>query len=422
MTTNTNPRRFRRTSNISLGEHRGNPRVYLQGKYLLQAGFESGRQISATFERGRVVINLADDGERRVSGKQNGAVPVIDINSSALRSALGDAQRLTVRIKNQRIVIERERTEARKASRPTNGLEGSLFSGGGLMSEAARQAGFKPAWAVEIDPTYADTFGMNHSDAHVYNMSVHEVPTNELKSVELLTAGIPCQPFSRKRRSGDALPEAHDLGDMTFWTLRIIDAVNPRTVVIEQVEHYLSSASYHVLNTALNRMGYDVEARVMDPADYGHLAGRRRAVIVATTDGSFVWPEPQAPTKSLGSALEDVADDSDEWFDADSKPWLFNHWAKQTAKGNGFAKGIKLTADSTRVPCISKRYFSQQGDGAVVTHPSRPDTYRWLRVSEVARLMGADGWNLPTAKTRAGEILGQAVHVGLFADVMKAAA
>jgi DNA (cytosine-5)-methyltransferase 1 len=408
-------RNFRRTSNITLGTHRGRPRVYLQGRYLLQAGFERGQSIAATFEHGRVVIHLDDQGDRCVSGK--GDTPVIDINSAALRESLGDAERLTVRIKGERIVIERERTEARRASRPTNGREGSLFSGGGLLSESAHQAGFEPAWAVEIDPTYADTFTENHPDAHMFNMSVHEVPTRELEPVELLTAGIPCQPFSRKRCTS-GMPESHELGDMTFWTLRIIEAVNPRTIVVEQVEHYLKSASYTVLTAALDRLGYQVEARVLDPADYGHLTGRRRAVIVATTDGEYEWPEPKKNTQRLGDLLDDVATDSDEWFDADSKAWLFNHWAKQAAKGNGFAKGVKLDSNSTRVPCISKRYFNGQGDGVVVSHPSRPDTYRWLRVNEVARLMGASDWKLPTAKTRAGEILGQAVHVGLFTEVI----
>lgn len=408
------------TRAITLGDHRGRPRVYLNGLYLLSAGFEPGKRISATFAPGKVTLQLDVAGERKVSGKRKGTVPVIDINSKALAESFGDCKNLVVRLRGDSVTIEATRTERKQRARCRNGKEAALFAGGGLLSEAARQAGFQTSWACELEPLYSDIFSANHPSAHVFNCSVSELEIVDLEPVELLTAGIPCQPFSSKRQGrGTAVPEAHDLGDMVYWTLRIVDALNPATVVVEQVPKFLDSGAGHVLVRALERMGYDVESRITDPAADGELCGRTRAVVVATSNGErFNW-EAQGPSEAtLGDVLEDVAEDSSEWFDADSKSWLFSHWAKQKAAGNRF-KSAQLDADTTRVPAITKRYFNGQGDGSVVKHPTRPGVFRWLRVSEVARLMGLPaGYTLPAAKTRAGEILGQAVHVAQFARMI----
>lgn len=324
-----------------------------------------------------------------------------------------------LKARNGRLVITPARTAQKRLTRVRNGLEGSLFSGGGLLSEAARQAGFTPAFAVEWDERYAAIFEQNHPTARMFNMSVHEVPVEELPQVELLTIGIPCEPFSAKRRglgSRGLAPEAHELGDMVVWALRIVDAVNPYTVVIEEVPAFLESGAGWILRHALTRMGYTVEARVLDPAEHGELAGRRRAVIVATSDASIAWPAPEACSRRLAEILDGGVH---AWFDAESKPWLFEHWKTQTAKGNNFASQI-LDENTTRVGCVSKRYFAGQGDGAVVRHPSEPGKFRWLTVNEVRRLQGLpDGYYLGESKTTAGEVLGQGVNVNLFRQVIE---
>jgi DNA (cytosine-5)-methyltransferase 1 len=404
-----------RISAARLGENRGAPRVYLNGLYLLRAGFEPGRQVAAHFSPGKVTIALDESGDRIVSSKKAGTVPVLDINSQRLREAFAGRD-LEVRVSAGRIEITESRTARRRAARPTNGKEGSIFSGGGLLTQAASDAGFTPAWAIEIDPRFAEAFEQNHPTAKMLNQSAHEVDTDELAPVELLTAGIPCTPFSRKRTGGAA--EQHELADMVFWALRIIEAANPRTVLIEQVPEFLEHALGHLCVATLERMGYEVESRTLDSRELGELAGRQRAVIVATTDGAFSWPESAEPAGTVDDVLDDVPADSDEWFDAQSKSWLFDHWAKQAAAGRRFRSPV-IRPGATRLPAITKRYFSGQGDGAVVQHPTLEGTYRWLRLGEVARAMGLPaGYVLPAAKTVAGQVLGQGVVVGAFTKVL----
>lgn len=420
----TTETKFERLAVTKMGENRGNPRVYLNGKYLLKADFAPGKLMEASFEKGRVTLRLSENGDRKVSAKGKGEIPVIDINSAALREAFGSCSELQVKVSSGEIVITPARTAAKIAARIKDGSEGSCFSGGGFLTEAAREAGFEPKFAVELDEKYAEIFEANHPGAKMFNMSIHEVPVNELPQVELLTLGIPCEPYSTKRRAEKGQntlpPEAHELGDMVFWALRIIDAVNPYTITCEEVPGFLNSGAGFIFINALKRMGYNVHTKIMDPTDYGSLTGRKRAVIVATTANDFQWPAEEPKTATLGDILDPV--EQGEWFDRDTKAWLFNHWDKQTAKGNGFASQ-RVNANSAKVGTISKRYFAIQGDIPVVEHPEKKDTVRLFSVNEVKRLHGIPtDYYLGEAKTTAGEVMGQGVVVTTFRKVIQALA
>ena len=192
----TTPHTITRRSTTKLGMNRDRARVYLQGKWLARAGFAAGEAIAAEFQDGSLILRLDAEGQRIVSSKSAGAVPVIDINNDALREALGYAQELEVVTRLGTITITPSRTERHKARRVRNGLEGSVFAGGGLLTEAARSAGYSCAWAIEVDPKYADHFEQRHPEAVMHNMSVHDVEGRDLQQVELMTIGLPCEPFS----------------------------------------------------------------------------------------------------------------------------------------------------------------------------------------------------------------------------------
>jgi DNA (cytosine-5)-methyltransferase 1 len=416
MTTSTQTRH----STVKLGRNRKGARVYLQGKWLAAAGFRPGARTQAELDprAHRVVIVLDAHGARVVSGK--GEVPVLDLNSTALEDVFAGAEQLQVVTRHGSITITPARTAAKIATRCRNGREGALFAGGGLLSQAAREAGYTPAFAVEIDERYAEAFATNHPEAQVFCMDIAQVPLEALPPVELLTVGIPCEPFSKKRQKAGLPPEAHDLGDMVFWALRVIDHLNPATVVVEEVPGFLKSGAGFILLAALRRMGYAVDAQVVDSSEQGALAIRKRAIIVATSGGVPLFPRAVPCAARLGDLLDaDVPEEA--WFTRESKGWLFRHWEAQAAKGNFFARCNTLNAEARRVPALTKRYFAEQGDGVVLAHPTRPGTFRWLTVAEAKRLHGlpASYW-LPKARTVAGEILGQGVVVSTFRRVIEA--
>ena len=204
-----------------------------------------------------------------------------------------------------------------------------------------------------------------------------------------------------------------------YWALKAADLLNPHTIVVEEVPAFLKSGAGYILCHALTRMGYTVDARVINPIEYGALTARTRAVVIATSFEHVVWPEAKPVTRCVGDVLESISDASPLWFDRVTKPWLYDHWQRQTAKGNGF-QPPQLKPQDAYCPTIKKRYFAGQGDNVVVCHPSRPDCHRWLTLGEVRRLMGLpDDYILGDAVTTAGEILGQGVQVDVFAEIIR---
>jgi DNA (cytosine-5)-methyltransferase 1 len=423
---------FPRFSTTKIGRNKDAPRVWLEGLYLLRAGFLPAHRIQVHFSQQRVEITLAPEGTRVVSSKtrHNQSIPVLDLNTSALADSFGPITTLQVQINNGTIVLTPTQTERLRATRCRNGKEGSLFSGGGLLTEAARLAGYQPAFAVEINEQYAKVFEENHHEARMFNLSIEDVPVEMLPAVELLSIGLPCEPFSMARRVEKGTgkkcnktlpPEAHPLGDLTVWAALVIRALNPATVVIEEAPGYLNSGAGFMMRLFLERAGYTVEARVIDPREYGEITARVRTVIVAHSGSDFRWPEPAPNTRTFAEIRDDESLLEDRYFTSETKPWLTNHWANQTAKGNGFTS-TQLDNQSTSVPCVSKRYFSQQGTGAVVKHLQRAECWRWMTLAEVRRLHGVpDSYYLgEESKTRAGEILGQGVIVSFFQKIIAA--
>lgn len=420
---------FPRISTTKLGRNKNVPRIWLEGRYLLDAGFQPTNRIQVEIKKGQVTIRLTENGSRVVSSKRSGQIPVLDLNSADLTDAFGSITTLQVYICAGEITLTPSQTELLRITRCRNGKEGSIYSGAGLLSEAARLAGYEPTFALEINPQYADIYEKNHH-AQMFNLSVEDAPLEEIAPVELLTMGIPCECYSTARtrdvvtgakRNRSLPPEAHPLSDLTIWAALLIRKLNPATVVIEEAPGYLHSGAGYMMQYFLQRAGYTVEAKVLDPRDYGELTGRRRSVIVAHSGSNFHWPEPTPTTQTFADIRDDESTLQDQYFTAETKPWLINHWNTQLAKGNGFTSA-QLSDQTQSIPCISKRYMAGQGTGAVVTHRTLPNTWRWLTLNELCKLhrIPASYQLSDDSKTVSGEVIGQGVIVSLFQKIIEA--
>ncbi len=92
---------------IKLGTNRGQPRLWLEGKTLVGAGFKRGDKFTEGGEENpKLKMAVAADGKRTVSGKTtpHGDHPIIDINGGDLLKAFvgkslklkGDAGIITI--------------------------------------------------------------------------------------------------------------------------------------------------------------------------------------------------------------------------------------------------------------------------------------------------------------------------------------
>lgn len=414
-----------RTSVVKLGRNRGKPRIWIEGKYLESLGFSPGTKLLVEMGNGRVDVSVSPVGTKVVSSRRGKAI--IDIENSRLAEALENAEKVQIESKAGKIVITPAKVEQARKSRKSDGTMGSIFSGGGLLDEAGKQAGYTSSFGLELDPDFADVWQANHK-GHMFQGSIDEIPLARIPHVDLLVGGIPCEPFSHARRNTGntkttVKPEEHPLADLSIFALMVARSANPRNIVLEEAPAYAESPIGIVTMSALRRMGYTVESRLVDGTDYGSLSVRRRTVIVARTEsGPIPWPQKVPQTRKLGELLLPPDDPRCEWWDRTTKPWFWEHREKHDERGNNFAAPI-LTPETIEVPAITKRYFNGQGGLSVVAHPNIPETFRWLTVHEVKSLMGLPStYLLPDAKTVAGNIMGQGVLVDVFTRIILAVA
>ena len=170
-----------RTTVLALGEHRGQPRIYIEGRWLIAAGFVPGGCFTVAYARQQIILELSPTG-RTISGKRANAV--IDLNCSEILEAFeaGTIRRVMVRGEIGRIVITASYLALRQSQRHLSTSAVSLFAGGGLLCQAAAMAGFQTVAAIEIDSDYADIFQANHG-GRMYQCPVEETPWQELAAL-----------------------------------------------------------------------------------------------------------------------------------------------------------------------------------------------------------------------------------------------
>ena len=242
-----------------------------------------------------------------------------------------------------------------------------------------------------------------------------------MPQVELLVAGIPCEPFSKIRQNGTS-EEEHDHYDLSLELMYYVKSKQPRTIVLEEVPAYLESGIGKATIRNLKRNGYFVTSKIVDGKEYGEITSRKRAVILATTD-EIEFPEPKIVNeKTIQDILLPVDHKDCKWFNEESKPWIYKSWRDNEEKGRSFSHESRIIEYGIikNVQAITKRYFAQQAGNPIVKHPFLKDTYRWLTLSEVKQIMGFDEkFNLGEGTTIAGEGLGQSVLVRMFKQIIE---
>jgi len=95
--------------------------------------------------------------------------------------------------------------------------------------------------------------------------------------------------------------------------VRILRAKEPQAFLLENVEGletHDNGNTIRVIEEALRSLGYAIDRRVLDAADYGVPQHRRRTYIVGfhddagATEFPMTWPRPMRSQKGVGSILE----------------------------------------------------------------------------------------------------------------------
>lgn len=196
-----------------------------------------------------------------------------------------------------------------------------LFAGGGGLSLGFRKAGFRVAQAVEKDAKSAATYRHNNPDVDLIEDDVDNLdPALCLQRIGLrpgdatvLIGGVPCQGFSesnrRTRNSGN--PSNH----LYKKFIQFMSVMRPAWFVIENVAGLRTMERGVILQHIIEEcsaLGYQVEWRELNSAEYGVPQVRRRIFIVGNRVGApIVFPEPthgkgRKPYATVRQAISDL--------------------------------------------------------------------------------------------------------------------
>ena len=163
-----------------------------------------------------------------------------------------------------------------------------LFAGCGGMTRGFVDTGlYEPVFAVEMDADAATTYAANFGAKHVVADKIENV--DAFPRADVVIGGPPCQGFSLLNRVGVGLERR------ALWReyLRALAESGAEAFVMENVPQLLGSAEYEAfVGAAEHDLGFEVEGRILNAADYGVPQRRRRAIVVGVKHGSVPWPSP----------------------------------------------------------------------------------------------------------------------------------
>ena len=174
----------------------------------------------------------------------------------------------------------------------------SLFAGCGGMDLGFRQAGFHTIFANDINPDACATYRANLGDISEQDIWTVRLPKLS-KRLDLLSAGMPCQPFSN---AGSRLGTSDTRGTLYQAAMRAVHKLKPRAVILENVRGLLSfkDDKRHLIEeicSQLHKLGYDVTFGLLDASRH-HVPQRRLRLFIVGVEkkksvSPFVFPEPQ---------------------------------------------------------------------------------------------------------------------------------
>lgn len=213
----------------------------------------------------------------------------------------------------------------------------SLFSGAGGMDIGVNEAGFTTLASIELDPYACETLRANinreRRKTKVFERDIREIEPGELMKqlglevgdLDLLYGGPPCQSFSQ-------IGKRHSLNDerglLLFEMVRFTEAFRPRALFIEQVKGLLnapdangrSGGVFEQLIKRLDELGYSLNWKVVNAAEYGVPQLRQRVFIIALREGekfsfptaAYADPKKQGlifalkPYRTVGDVINDL--------------------------------------------------------------------------------------------------------------------
>lgn len=168
----------------------------------------------------------------------------------------------------------------------------SLFSGIGGFDLASNWIGWDNIFQCEIDESCNLVLNKNFPTITKYN-DIKQFNGNEYKHrIDVLTAGVPCQPFSvaGQRKGKD------DERYLFDESIRVVSEIEPKFIIFENVKGFVSEKNgetFEEVHTQLEGIGYETQAYIIPASSVGANHRRERTWLLGwnTNKVGCVWNE-----------------------------------------------------------------------------------------------------------------------------------
>ena len=341
-----------------------------------------------------------------------------------------------------------------------------FFAGIGLMRMGLELGGWEIRFANDICEQKKEMYRANFPDAdeHFLLGDIHKIPAREIPKVSLATASFPCNDLSlaggREGLDGE--------NSSAFWgfikIIRNMKERRPPLLLIENVTGFLTSnegRDFEDAMLALNDLGYAVDPIILDASRFVPQSRQRLFVVGLKQDptaaeeihehffqsstrpealADFIFshpdinwrirqlPEPPVGRKKLEGVLENLPDNSEEWWSADRSVYLLNQMSqKHRAIADRMIAGRDWSFGTVFRRVRNNRSMAELrtdgiagclrtprgGSGRQILFKAGKGEYhvRLLTPRECARLMGADNFKIKATTNQALFGFGDAVCV-----------
>ena len=167
-----------------------------------------------------------------------------------------------------------------------------LFSGVGgfrIGLENAHPDYFETLWSNQWEPSRKsqdafEVYNYHFPDSENINVSIADITDEQFAEMnaDMIVGGFPCQDYSVARSKKNEQGIEGQKGVLFWEIIRATRIIRPRFLILENVDRLLKAPSkqrgrdFAIMLTAFNNLGYSVEWRVINAADYGRSQRRRR--------------------------------------------------------------------------------------------------------------------------------------------------
>ena len=191
-----------------------------------------------------------------------------------------------------------------------------LFAGVGgfrVGLERANPDFYHIVWSNQWEPATKTqhawrTYERVYGDGSCVNTDIAQVPVNEIPNYDMLVGGFPCQDYSVAKTLRQSAGIEGKKGVLWWEIYRIVEGKvrarrAPRVLFLENVDRLVQSPAsqrgrdFAIMLQSLANLGYSVEWRIINAADYGMPQRRRRTYILAYRNQSPLTRGMNNPTR-----------------------------------------------------------------------------------------------------------------------------